>query len=600
MASQNKHVEDYLNDYCNLSTAPEFAVLIKGLWGSGKTWFINDYLERSGSVESLYISLYGITNTKEIETALISSLIKNSHEVFKSPKVEKGLKIFNSLFGDKMPDIRIIDYLPNKEKYVFVFDDLERCSININDVLGYINNFVEHDGLKVILIADESKIIEMEESSQSGFLYEDIKEKLIGETFEVKANLDAVVNNYISTVDCKELQDFYLSNKKLISKLFISSSYNNLRHLKQALLSFSRFFKILSKEVKSNQKLIKDLLHMYLVYSFEIKSGNLSPENLKPELNLGAEEKPDDPFNKMEKKYANLPIFSFRSPILEVETWEEIFAKGAFNKDSINNHLLESMYFQENNQPDWMKLWEFWKLTDEEFECTLEKVLDSFSKREYENLGEIKHVVAEFLKFSKIGIYDNPIEEIIEKSKSYILFLKDNNMLPKFPSDRFHWNTSYRGLVFQEEESQEFKDFCKFIDKCIDEAQNENHPLDGKELLKLMSEDVQSFAKQLIYIEGECIYYDIPILSYIDEESFVSTYISLSPGDMRMVNSVVKERYSVPGREKLLPEVEWLNSVKELLIEKEKQYKGKLTGYRIKIFVETYIQQAIKHLTPTE
>ena len=41
---------------------------------------------------------------------------------------------------------------------ILVFDDLERCDCPLNEVLGYINTFVEQEGIKVILIANEKEI----------------------------------------------------------------------------------------------------------------------------------------------------------------------------------------------------------------------------------------------------------------------------------------------------------------------------------------------------------------------------------------------------------------------------------------------------------
>ena len=41
---------------------------------------------------------------------------------------------------------------------ILIFDDLERCDCPINEILGYINTFVEHNGMKVILIANQKEI----------------------------------------------------------------------------------------------------------------------------------------------------------------------------------------------------------------------------------------------------------------------------------------------------------------------------------------------------------------------------------------------------------------------------------------------------------
>lgn len=50
--------------------------------------------------------------------------------------------------------IRIFNYSDT----VLCFDDLERVNMSIDEVLGYINNFVEHDGIKVIIIGNEDEI----------------------------------------------------------------------------------------------------------------------------------------------------------------------------------------------------------------------------------------------------------------------------------------------------------------------------------------------------------------------------------------------------------------------------------------------------------
>ena len=41
---------------------------------------------------------------------------------------------------------------------ILIFDDLERCDCPVNEVLGYINTYVEHDGMKVIIVANQKEI----------------------------------------------------------------------------------------------------------------------------------------------------------------------------------------------------------------------------------------------------------------------------------------------------------------------------------------------------------------------------------------------------------------------------------------------------------
>ena len=45
MTEINDHIIKYLDYYCKLPYPPKFAVLIKGEWGSGKTWLVEKYIE---------------------------------------------------------------------------------------------------------------------------------------------------------------------------------------------------------------------------------------------------------------------------------------------------------------------------------------------------------------------------------------------------------------------------------------------------------------------------------------------------------------------------------------------------------------------------
>jgi GTPase SAR1 family protein len=140
----NSHVEDYLDYYCKLPHAPNYAVLLKGEWGAGKTWFIKKYCEKLKSKKQkyLYVSLYGITNFSEIGDAFFRQLhpILSSKEMAITAQIFKGLlrgTLRIDLNGDQkkddgtvncqIPDINFSEYLKNTNENILVFDDLERC-----------------------------------------------------------------------------------------------------------------------------------------------------------------------------------------------------------------------------------------------------------------------------------------------------------------------------------------------------------------------------------------------------------------------------------------------------------------------------------------
>jgi len=88
----NNHIRDYLDYYCRLD-APDYAVLLSGKWGSGKSHFISQFQEtRSEQHQFIYVSLYGLQNTSQISDAFFEHLhpILSSRGMDIAGKVVKG------------------------------------------------------------------------------------------------------------------------------------------------------------------------------------------------------------------------------------------------------------------------------------------------------------------------------------------------------------------------------------------------------------------------------------------------------------------------------------------------------------------------------
>ncbi|WP_342259895.1 P-loop NTPase fold protein [Candidatus Tisiphia endosymbiont of Metellina segmentata] len=66
ISKPNEHIEKYLDDYCNNMSKKKsnYAVLIAGDWGIGKTQFINKYIDSLHNIA--YISLNGISKTSDL------------------------------------------------------------------------------------------------------------------------------------------------------------------------------------------------------------------------------------------------------------------------------------------------------------------------------------------------------------------------------------------------------------------------------------------------------------------------------------------------------------------------------------------------------
>ena len=92
----NEHISQFLNYYIKLSN-PQYAVLLKGKWGSGKSHFINEYKEhlKTNEHKFIYVSLYGVTSYDEIETKFLETIhprLYNKKTIFAGKIAKQFLK----------------------------------------------------------------------------------------------------------------------------------------------------------------------------------------------------------------------------------------------------------------------------------------------------------------------------------------------------------------------------------------------------------------------------------------------------------------------------------------------------------------------------
>lgn len=181
----------YLSD-----KAYNYAILIDGEWGCGKTFFIQHGLKEqieksekeSGHLRKVkYISLYGCKSIQDIQENIIWGFAEEAKENLDSKTGASGYatkisgnillssrKIGNAILKKFAPEANAYeiasDWLAMKS-YIFVFDDIERCDCPLNEVFGFINGLVEHEGTKVILVANEKEISLNEIMSQRELQY---------------------------------------------------------------------------------------------------------------------------------------------------------------------------------------------------------------------------------------------------------------------------------------------------------------------------------------------------------------------------------------------------------------------------------------------
>ena len=179
----------------------------------------------NGKHKCVIVSLYGLSDTSEISKAIYMEL----RTIKKAPSSETastakavgkivGKTIFNGLVSKIGFDIGGISDDDLQEVYesvdltdkLIVLEDIERTQIDIIELLGYINNMCENDGVKVLLITNEGELLTTYEKNDdkgktteyytdSAMAYKRAKEKTIGDTIYFNCDYDNTIQQIIGS-----------------------------------------------------------------------------------------------------------------------------------------------------------------------------------------------------------------------------------------------------------------------------------------------------------------------------------------------------------------------------------------------------------------
>ena len=228
----NEYIENYL-----VKDKSHRAIMMTAPWGTGKTYYIKNDLRKYFEDKDLgyvYVSLYGIKDLKELNKQLFMEI--NAKNFAKNTTGKSVLKIVGktiikgvaSFFGvnlDQSPEDwqKLYDSV-NLENKLIIFDDIERSQIDLIEFMGYVNNLVEDDGIKVLMVTNHEELLQYEQKDKDNKDYTEdtkkyikIKEKTVGDTINFNSNTYETIDNIYNSF---ENQKFYDIEKKVKHKVF--------------------------------------------------------------------------------------------------------------------------------------------------------------------------------------------------------------------------------------------------------------------------------------------------------------------------------------------------------------------------------------------
>lgn len=569
----NKTTIEYLNYFVE-SSNPNFAIMLKGKWGAGKTYFIKGIIEEWNNkqvisksevnLKPIYVSLNGVSKKREIIDSLkaqITPLLYSKGAKFATGIIKgffkSALKIdFDYNDDDKKDGSINIGFDPisifkaSNEKIkgnrILIFDDIERCKIPIDELYGYVNDFVEHSECKVILISDEKKIEDEEiEKSKSKYEYSVFKEKIIGQTFEIKPDTELAVDFFINSVS-KNIKSSLEDSRDLIIKIFEVSEKENLRVLQRAIYDYERLFKFIDSKLADDSEkykvLFSNYLAYFLIYFLEIKTGNKEISSFQQLLFASNKEKENN-FSHYEEIVATYGLIH-SSKLFTPENLTDFISNGNYENliNEINN---SSIYATGKKEKDWEKLW-YWKLLeDDEYSTLLENVTTDFFQNNNFHITEILHISGILFSLIDTNLYSAKTkEEIVNRAKLLI----DKLDLSEFKDSRgfssLTWGSWQK--AYASDKTAEFKSILDYTRKKLDEIKVEKSSQIIEDIFYgLTNTNIDDLYQQVRNYDDnlENIIERTPMLSKLEPRKFARVIFSLNNEAIFRLIQFIEYRY---------------------------------------------------------
>lgn len=508
MSNSNAHIKAFLNDYLNGASVPDYAVLITGDWGSGKTTFIREYLgggnvfEVKNSFKNeveywvVYASLFGAKSREDMD----QRVLQNLHPFLHSKRlnlIPKAIPLVGSLISivalcngapldatsmspvliakiqeyiksgktDGIKEIEdiglefsstIIEYLKNKEKklkkVVVVFDDVERADLPIPELLGYLNEYVEHLHVPCILLADRKQweiARKCQLSDSTLHKLSSTQEKVIGKIFQLQTTLDDVWTRweYEQPVG-NRAWEIIRKHKDIIARIFQLSKVKNFRSLKHSFLDFQRFIgqkedegRMFIKDEYLNEPgfselLIADFFCFQYSYHIGFISSNDFPEENKSDKLSGSYKKFVEMFKSIDRISAlpDVKTASFEETYLQdwQKVWNDWLLNNYVESEKIEKLICNSIWFNQKRSFNLLQLRNYESLNDVEADKCIKEFDKILYKEKEITPSELYTIYYYITTYADKGYWNENVNTVDGKMRQWLgaIDFKSTELLP--------------------------------------------------------------------------------------------------------------------------------------------------------------------------
>lgn len=591
------YLEEEQTDYC---------VMITGKWGSGKSFYIKNCLQRDlldgANKKLIYIPLFGIKTIEDLYLSVSigisegfskkalekvekrSDVVKVTADVVKET-CEKYIKGINF----KGAVLKCINLLPQAEAvksilssimentnsfndYCLVFDDFERSKINKIDLLGVFDVLAEQNNAKIIIVSNEERHNVYNEAGKDEDLklYNEIKEKVIGLQIQFSYGLEGAYNDIVKTVAGQEEAALFMRYRDNILELFKCTESSNIRTFIFAVKRFREIHKVtmdLYEQIKTSvfiDGFLFKLLRNTICSSIAFKEKNIkncySDGILSQFLNLRQ--------LVTGKKNENDPLRHSES-FIAYQAVDEYLYSLILDNDLLKKHVMQYINEVEADTEYHINILNKALLADNDVESKhgLDEIM-SLINRNAININIYPKIINELFILCRIHYDKSALESLKEKIlENALASAEDFNQSEYFPwievdEEIINFEEKLKQTLINKKDENKIRNFIECLKKD-----------DG--FVDAFSENINS--NYLLHVKNEAVF------KGVHPEDFVDRIMKLTPHELLRVRSILKNKYEDnAGTDVYAGDNEFFKTICSMLSDEIKQSKkDKIVLYHI-------------------
>lgn len=567
----NENIVNFLNGYM-MNPDPQYAVLLKGKWGCGKTHFINHWIDtyqkqeaEDKVLEPVYVSLYGLSETKQITTAINRVLYPilygkaakagKTFLKFMSAIVLKcdvdwdkdGNSDFSMNLGLDSLSIFKSEDEQVKRGNLLIFDDLERCDVPMKKLLGYLNFFVEQCNCHLIVIGDEDKIAEGENKK----IFGEFKEKTIGREFEIATDIHSALDTFVNQTP---KNDFVVGHQEQIEKFFAMTECDNLRILRQALWDFARFEESMTgfSEDERYENIMIHVLGTYIIsyceyrgknhqlfdawIRYDIKGqqfGKEKIENLKSQI------------RDIHQRYNNIYQRLCHYQTFKMELVERVILELIMG-DSIKDYVGKEYFSPEKQRHSWEQISDSFNMDNDKFITFYKELIQDISDNAIPDMRKLGFALAYIVCLDSKEIKELTPTDFIHISKALPMYLTGYTQEEDLHNLHLEYDRGVNSLVtnvslerlvelsakFEEEYNKKIKCAKNVMTRTLEELSDSN------------VDELCTLNKQALP-DHSCTYDMVSIFNHVDMDKLMGNLLNLSNESLNTFTHFIRGRYDL-------------------------------------------------------